>query len=99
MIRGTDGLDYQDLTERLLGRPAETPRNWAIDGRRRFNLPVDDILALPADATWNQIAAAKRASGLLAAYPTGKLAGNFAGNFAGIYGKSATRVILDDFPT
>lgn len=86
MIRGTDGLDYQDLTERLLGRPAETPRNWAIDGRRRFNLPIDDILALPADATRNQV------SECLTAHLTAYLADKLAG-------KSATHVIVDDLPT
>lgn len=27
MIRGSDGLDYEDLAARLLGEPAETGRN------------------------------------------------------------------------
>lgn len=27
MIRGSDGLDYEDLTARLLGEPAKTGRN------------------------------------------------------------------------
>ena len=27
MIRGSDGLDYEDLAARLLGEPAETARN------------------------------------------------------------------------
>lgn len=27
MIRGSDGLDYEDLAARLLGEPAETSRN------------------------------------------------------------------------
>ena len=30
MIRGTDGLDYENLTEKLLGNPAKTRRNWFI---------------------------------------------------------------------
>lgn len=27
MIRGSDGLDYENLTEKLLGNPAKTNRN------------------------------------------------------------------------
>ena len=27
MIRGSDGLDYEDLAARLLGEPAKTARN------------------------------------------------------------------------
>lgn len=30
LIRGTDGLDYENLTEKLLGNPAKTERNWFI---------------------------------------------------------------------
>jgi len=30
MIRGTDGLDYEDLTAKLLGQPLKTPRNERI---------------------------------------------------------------------
>lgn len=30
MIRGTDGLDYENPTERLLGNPAKTERNWFV---------------------------------------------------------------------
>ena len=33
MIRGTDGLDYEDLTARLAGEPAKTRRN---DNIRRY---------------------------------------------------------------
>ena len=29
-IRGSDGLDYENLTERLLGKPAKTVRNARI---------------------------------------------------------------------
>lgn len=31
MIRGSDGLDYEDLTQRLLGNPASTKRNIWIE--------------------------------------------------------------------
>lgn len=86
MIRGTDGLDYQDLTERLLGRPADTPRNQAIRSRRGLRLPIDALLALPADATRNQV------SECLSAHLTAYLADKLAG-------KSATHVIVDDLPT
>lgn len=40
MIRGTDGLDYEDLTARLLDQPAKTPRNVAVaEARRRGKSP------------------------------------------------------------
>lgn len=39
MIRGTDGLDYMDLTDRLLGQPAETPHNAAMVLARRRGKP------------------------------------------------------------
>ena len=36
MIRGSDGLDYEDLTEKLLGNPAKTRRNdWLIYHRQQ----------------------------------------------------------------
>ena len=35
MIRGSDGLDYENLTEKLLGNPAKTYRNGALLGMRR----------------------------------------------------------------
>ena len=30
MIRGTDGLDYETLSDRFLGLPAKTPRNQGV---------------------------------------------------------------------
>lgn len=53
MIRASDGLDYEDLTARLIGQPAETPRNrWVVHLR---NCSGDEealqrILCLPAGA-------------------------------------------------
>ena len=35
MIRGSDGLDYENLTEKLLGNPAKTYRNAALQELRR----------------------------------------------------------------
>lgn len=36
MIRGSDGLDYEDLTEKLLGNPAKTRRNdWLVYHRQQ----------------------------------------------------------------
>ncbi len=32
MIRGSDGLDYEDLAARLIGEPAETSRNSILVG-------------------------------------------------------------------
>lgn len=32
MIRGSDGLDYEDLAARLVGEPAETSRNSILTG-------------------------------------------------------------------
>lgn len=34
MIRGSDGLDYEDLNARLLGEPAKTMRNVNIQSYR-----------------------------------------------------------------
>lgn len=42
MIRGTDGLDYENLTEKLLGNPAKTERNWFIQ-----QLSTNKIYSLP----------------------------------------------------
>lgn len=36
MIRGSDGLEYEDLTARLLGEPAKTLRNGNIRAYRRY---------------------------------------------------------------
>jgi len=36
MIRGSDGLDYEDLTQKLLSNPAKTQRNdWLIYHRQQ----------------------------------------------------------------
>ena len=35
MIRGSDGLDYENLTEKFLGNPAGTYRNGALKELRR----------------------------------------------------------------
>jgi hypothetical protein len=35
LIRGSDGLDYENLTERLLGNPAKTHRNAWLQRFRR----------------------------------------------------------------
>lgn len=39
MIRGSDGLDYEDLTQRLLGNPLPTHRNQQIQYFRVFGGP------------------------------------------------------------
>ena len=53
MIRASDGLDYEDLTARLLGQPAKTPRNNWVSHLRSTpgeEEALDRILSLPADA-------------------------------------------------
>lgn len=42
MIRGSDGLDYENLTEKLLGNPAKTFRNSALQELRREGSPKDE---------------------------------------------------------
>jgi hypothetical protein len=37
MIRGTDGLDYEDLTARLLDQPAQTRRNSRLQRLKAAN--------------------------------------------------------------
>lgn len=54
MIRGTDGLDYENITEKLLGNPADTPRNQWLSRARRGSIGHNTVLALPADATDRQ---------------------------------------------
>ena len=60
MIRGTDGLDYETLSDRLVGIPAITPRNaWLKNCPRRTASEKaiwDRLAALPADATGPQCA-------------------------------------------
>lgn len=42
MIRGSDGLDYENLTEKFLSNPAGTYRNGALKELRRQGTPKDD---------------------------------------------------------
>ena len=42
MIRGSDGLDYENLTEKLLSNPAKTHRNAALQELRRQGTPKDE---------------------------------------------------------
>lgn len=51
MIRGTDGLDYENITEKLLGNPADTPRNQWLSRLRKGGKGHSAVLALPWDAT------------------------------------------------
>lgn len=54
MIRGTDGLDYQDLTEKLLGNPADTHRNhWLLHFRRLREdaRVIQKIIDLPPESS------------------------------------------------
>lgn len=50
MIRGTDGLDYENITEKLLGNPAGTPRNQYLQVEGPKDAAYRAVLALPADA-------------------------------------------------
>ena len=61
MIRGSDGLDYEDLAARLLGEPAETARNRAVTTARQTGQPeLAEYLAvtLPAHAGYYTASAA-----------------------------------------
>lgn len=51
MIRGTDGLDYKDLTEKLLGNPADTARNRYLQVFGPKDPAYRAVLALPAEAS------------------------------------------------
>lgn len=42
MIRGSDGLDYENLTEKLLGNPAKTYRNRCVLTQRANGFPKDE---------------------------------------------------------
>lgn len=42
MIRGSDGLDYENLTEKFLSNPAKTRRNGALQELRRQGIPKDE---------------------------------------------------------
>lgn len=45
MIRGSDGLDYEDLTQRLLGNPLPTYRNNAVRLFWARQTPKDEVRA------------------------------------------------------
>lgn len=42
-IRGSDGLDYENLTERLVGNPLPTYRNNAVRSFRTRQTPQDEV--------------------------------------------------------
>ena len=48
MIRGSDGLDYEDLTAKLLGEPAETFRNLEAQWLRRKGHPEERVVKVIA---------------------------------------------------
>ena len=53
MIRASDGLDYENLTARLTGQPAQTPHNNWVSHLRITpgeEEALGRILSLPADA-------------------------------------------------
>ena len=62
MIRGSDGLDYKNLTEKLLSNPAKTCRNAALLGLRREGTSKTD------QAVWCE-AYAREFIRLIARYP------------------------------
>lgn len=43
MIRGSDGLDYEDLAARLVGEPAKTGRNRILSGSSDREFKADYI--------------------------------------------------------
>lgn len=53
----SDGLTYKDLTQRLLGNPEETLRNWEIQNFRRKGHSESDVRAYISkfDASWAAI--------------------------------------------
>lgn len=63
MIRGSDGLDYENLTEKLLSNPAKTPRNAALRELRRQGTSKND------QAVWCE-AYAREFTRLIARYPS-----------------------------
>jgi hypothetical protein len=42
-IRGSDGLDYENLTERLVGNPLPTYRNNALRAKHTSRAPKDEV--------------------------------------------------------
>lgn len=63
MIRGSDGLDYENLTEKLLGNPAKTYRNAALLELRREGTSKTD------QSVWCE-AYAREFAQLIARYPS-----------------------------
>lgn len=45
MIRGTDGLDYKDITDRLVGKPLKSWRNHRIQALRAEGAPETTVRA------------------------------------------------------
>lgn len=43
MIRGSDGFDYENITERIVGNPLPTYRNSAIQSLRARQRPQDEV--------------------------------------------------------
>lgn len=65
MIRGSDGLDYENLTEKLLGNPAGTRYNARIQSHRARGLPKDeqDLWIAAYDAEFGRLVALGRSEG------------------------------------
>lgn len=62
MIRGSDGLDYENLTEKLLGNPAGTHYNARVQKHRADDLPKDeqDLWIAAYDAEFDRLVALGR---------------------------------------
>lgn len=62
MIRGSDGLDYENLTEKLLGNPARTRYNARVQKHCADDLPKDeqDLWIAAYDAEFGRLVALGR---------------------------------------
>lgn len=62
MIRGSDGLDYKNLTEKLLGNPAGTHYNARVQKHRASGPPKDkqDLWVAAYDAEFSRLVALGR---------------------------------------
>jgi hypothetical protein len=62
MIRGSDGLDYENLTEKLLGNPAGTRYNARVQKHRASGLPKDeqDLWVAAHNAEFSRLVALDR---------------------------------------
>lgn len=65
MIRGSDGLDYENLTEKLLGNPAGTHYNARVQKHRASGLPKDeqDLWIAAYNAEFDRLVALGRSEG------------------------------------